>query len=358
MCAPEKRARGARRNRRSQRGLSIIEIMVGVVVALLVGLTAIGGAVSFTASQRQGIGSGGSLLSATNALAVMRDDASAAGLGFFGDARFLCPRLNLGVGANVLHDGAAFTPVRVTPEPRGDRIDVVYATQVTSGANVLLAAASAGDTAQLRSLLPVSSGMAVLLAPATPGDPCLVRSVIAVTASTADTNQIVTFGPAGPFNQANFTTAATFSDRGRVTLLGNLRWSRFRLEGTDLRLERPLGGDPVVLARNVLAFRVQYGLAAAASGSTALETWQAAEGAFAALVPADLPRVRALRIGLVTRSPQPEKPNAAGACEATPVLPELFGQTITADLANWSCYRYRTVVAAVPLRNLVMGMTP
>lgn len=354
MCAPEPRSRG----RRAQRGLSIIEIMVGIVVALLVGLTAIGGAISFTASQRQGIGSGGSLLNAANALAVMRDDASAAGLGFFGDARYLCPRLNLGVDTGVVHDGAEFTPVRVTAEARGDRIDVVYATQVASGANVLLAAPSDGETAQLRSFLPVSSGMAVLLAPATPGDPCLVRSVTAVAASTADTNQTLSFGVTGAHNGAEFATPATFPDRGRVTLLGNLRWSRFRLEGTDLRLERPLGGDPVVLARNVVAFRVQYGLAGAAPGSTALESWQGADGAFAALSPADLPRVRALRIGLVTRSPQPEKPDAAGQCEATPALPELFGETITADVANWTCFRYRSAIAAVPLRNLVMGMTP
>jgi type IV pilus assembly protein PilW len=354
MCALET----TRSRRRAQRGLSIIEIMVGIVVALFVGLAAIGGAVTFTASQRQGIGTGGSLLNAANALAVMRDDASAAGLGFFGDARYLCPRLNLGVGASLVHDGAEFTPVRVTADTRGDRIDVVYATQVASGANVLLAAPSAGDSAQLRSFLPVSSGMAVLLAPATPGDPCLVRSVTAVAASSEDTNQTLSFGAAGPFNQAEFTTPAAYADRGRVTLLGNLRWSRFRLEGTDLRLERPLGGDPVVLARNVLAFRVQYGLAANASGSTALESGQGASGAFAALSPADLPRVRALRIGLVTRSPQPEKPAADGLCQATPELPELFGETITADVEDWSCYRYRTAIAAVPLRNLVMGMTP
>jgi type IV pilus assembly protein PilW len=357
MCDPELRSFRPHA-RRTQRGLSIIEIMVGIVVALLVGLAAIGGAVTFTASQRQGIGTGGSLLSATNALAVMRDDASAAGLGFFGDARFLCPRLNLGVGTSVVHDGTAFTPVRVTAETRGDRIDVVYATQVTSGANVLLAAPSAGDTAQLRSLLPVSSGQVVLLAPPVPGDPCLVRSVTAVAASTDDTPQLLSFGTAGPYNQAEFTAAAAFADRGRVTLLGQLRWSRFRLEGTDLRLERPLGGDPVVLARHVVAFRVQYGLAAAASGSTALEAWQGADGAFAALAPGDLPRVRALRIGLVTRSPQPEKPNAAGECEATTALPELFGQAIAPDVDDWSCFRYRTVIAAVPLRNLVMGMTP
>ena len=187
---------------------------------------------------------------------------------------------------------------------------------------------------------------------------CLVRSVTAVAASTADTNQTLSFGVAGPHNQAEFTTPVEYADRGRVTLLGSLRWSRFRLDGTDLRLERPLGGEPVVLARNVVAFRVQYGLAAAASGSTTLETWQGADGAFASLSPTELPRVRALRLGLVTRSPQPEKPDETGQCEATTALPELFGQTITPDVEDWSCYRYRSAIVAVPLRNLLMGMTP
>ena len=148
----------------------------------------------------------------------------------------------------------------------------------------------------------------------------------------------------------------TYPDRGRVTPLGDLRWSRFRLVGTDLTLERPLGGASVVLARNVIAFRAEYGLADA--GTTALASWQAASGAFATLPPASLPRVRALRIGLVTRSPQREKPNAANACEATTAMPTLFGVAVTADVADWQCWRYRSTQLVVPLRNLVLGMVP
>jgi hypothetical protein len=83
-----------------------------------------------------------------------------------------------------------------------------------------------------------------------------------------------------------------------------------------------------------------------------------ATGGFANLDAATLPRVRALRIGLVTRSPQAEKPNAAGVCEATTAMPALFGEAVTADVTDWRCYRYRTAVAVVPLRNLVMGLAP
>jgi hypothetical protein len=36
----------------------------------------------------------------------------------------------------------------------------------------------------------------------------------------------------------------------------------------------------------------------------------------------------------------------------------LFGAAVPADVADWQCYRYRTVQLVVPLRNLVLGMVP
>jgi len=362
MCADHVRARRARpvpsARGTLRRGLSLLELMVGIVIALLVSLTATSGAMLFTATQRQGIGTGGSIVSAGTALAALRDDVSAAGLGFFGDSQFLCRRLNLSMNTSVLLDGVDFTPVSISTEAAGDRVDVIYATDVSSGANILLSAASTSASAPLRSLLPVSVGQAVLLAPATPGDPCVVRSVTANTAAGVDTPQVVEFAnqTTAKFNRAAFTTNVTYPDRGRVTLMGDLRWSRYRRVGTDLQLERPLGGGAVVLARNVMAFRAEYGLADA--GTTALAAWQPATGGFATLTPANLPRVRALRIGLVTRSTQREKPNAAGNCEATDTMPTLFGTAVTADVTDWQCYRYRSATIVVPLRNLVLGMVP
>jgi type IV pilus assembly protein PilW len=270
-----------------------------------------------------------------------------------------------------VQNGTDFTPVAVTPETAGDRIDVISATQVASGANVLLKTATTGAaTAELRSLLPVSVGQAVLLAPSTTGAPCVVRSVTAVQDSTDLTPQRLSFGASGDnsrFNQASFTTNPTFTandypDIGRVALLGDLRWTRYRLQGTDLRLERPLvTGDPVVLVRNVVAFRAQYGVAAASG--TALESWESATGDFATVGTANVARVRALQVGLVTRSPQAEKPAAGDNtnCTNQPVtasMPSLFGTAATADVTNWRCYRYRTAIVVVPLRNLVVGMTP
>jgi type IV pilus assembly protein PilW len=357
MCGPDVSSR-LRATRRAQRGMSIIELMVGIVVALLVGLAAAGSATVFTASQRQGIGTGGAAVNTSTALAALKNDAAAAGLGFFGDSRFLCNELNLSVGETVLSDGADFSPVRITDDDGQSQVDVVYASQVASGTNVLLNAESDGASAELRSLLPVTVGQAVLLAPAAPGDPCVVRSVTAVAAATIDTRQTLTFANTGLHNQAEFDDNPTYPDRGRVTLLGALQWSRYRLDGTDLVLERPMTEASAVLVRNVIGFRAEYGISAAAAGSTTLTGWQDASDDFVSVDNTTLPRVRALRVGLVTRSPQREKPDSAGNCQASTAKPQLFGNEVEPDVTDWRCYRYRTSVVVVPLRNLVMGLTP
>lgn len=346
---------------RGQRGLSLVELMVGIVVSLLVGLAATISAISFNASQRQGMGAGASAMTANTALATLKNDISAAGLGFFGDSQFLCNRLNLSVGTAVHVDGALFSPVQITAGAAGtsaDQIDVVHATEVAAGTNVLLNAPSNGSAADLRSYLPASVGQQVLLAPDTPSatNPCVVRTVTAVVAANGDDPQRLTFANSGQFNQAAFTTNGSYADKARVTLLGDVSWSRYRLNGTDLRIEQPLRGVSEVLARNVMGLRAEYGITAAAAGSTALDSWVDASGTFASVDASNLPRVRALRIGIVTRSPQPEKPNSSGQCEASAAKPQLFGATVEPDVTDWQCYRYRSAEVVVPMRNLVLGI--
>ena len=345
------------RARQGQRGITMIELMVGLVVSLIIGIAASSSAVMFTASQRQGIGVGGVAVNVNTALAAMKNDAATAGLGFFGDSRYLCGALNLGVGGTAHWDGTPFAPVRITRAGGIDRVDVLQASRVESGANVLLALPSTGATATLKSFLPAAVGDAVLLSPEAAGDPCLVRSVTAVVASTADSPQQLTFAGGGVHNDAVFGTNPTFSDSGGgVTLLGQLRWNRYRMDGTNLILERPLDGATAVLARNVIAFRAQYGASSVVATSKTLATWEDATGTFAALDAATIARVRAVRVGVVVRSPQPEKANSAGVCEASLAKPQLFGVDVEPDVADWRCYRFRSAVLVIPLRNLVLGI--
>jgi hypothetical protein len=145
-----------------------------------------------------------------------------------------------------------------------------------------------------------------------------VRSVTAVAAVHGRHAAGDPSAPAAPTTTGVFATNPTYSDSGGgVTLLGQLRWQRYRLIGTDLLLERPFDGTSAVLARNVMALRAQYGVSSAVLTSKTLENWVDATGAFAALDLNNIPRVRAVRVGVVVRSPQREKPNSAGVCEAS-----------------------------------------
>jgi type IV pilus assembly protein PilW len=328
------------------------------VIAMLVSIAAAGSAMMFTASQRQGVGAGGVGIGASSALAALKNDAALAGLGFFGDSAYLCSKLALSLGATLHSNVADFSPIRITVGDDGDAIDILYGDRIESGANVRLKAASDGTSAQLASLLPATVGQAVLLAPApgSGGDTCLVRSVTAVANSTDETPQTLTFANTGTHNQSEFGTKPAFAEQDRVTLLGQLNWNRYRRDGQTLVLDRPLTGESAVLARNVIALRAQYGVAAVAAGSTTLEEWTDATGDFATLEAADMPRVRALRLGIVTRSPQAEKPNADGNCEASLDKPQLFGTEVEPDVENWQCFRYRVATVVVPMRNLVLGL--
>lgn len=343
-------------SRRDQRGLSLIELMVGIVVSLLVGLAAAGSAMMFTASQRQGMGTGGASINAVTVMNGIKADASLSGLGFFDNSTALCTTLNLSLAGAVVSDGAAFTPLQATRTGNHDRLDLLYATLIEAGTSVLLDSVSDTSSADLRSLLPTAAGQGVLLSPEIPGR-CTVRSVTAVTASTATDPQRLTFADTGTHNTGVFTTPETYSTRARVTMLGTVNWNRYRVDDTGrLLLERPATGASAVLLRDVIAFRVQYGVSAtAAAADTTLTGWVDATGAFATVSAANIDRIRALRIGVLVRSPQREKAEADGSCTATTAEPALFGTTPDAySDASWRCYRYRTSTVIVPLRNYVI----
>lgn len=346
---------------RRQAGASIVELMVGMVVALLVGLAATGSALTFSAAQRQGLAAGGVAVNATSVLAALKDDVAGAGLGFFGGSAYLCSRLNLSHNGTVVTNGSLFSPLQVTRQATADVIDVVYGTRVESGANVRLAGATVGTDALLASYLPVSNQQAVLLSPAagTPGvAPCLVRTITSQVASTATSPQQLVFAAAGQHNGGVFTNLTNFDDEGRVTSVGQLQWSRYQLNGTNLELVRPLDNNrTVVIARDVIAFRIQYGVSTGA-GATALDDWvDPGTAPWVQLDSTNLPRVRAVRIGVIVRSPAKEKPDSSGTCSATETKPSLFDATPeNLSNADWNCYRYRTATVVVPMRNIVMGL--
>lgn len=339
------------------RGISLIELMIGLAIGLMVSLAALSSLRVFSASQRQGAVAAGGVLNAGAALGVLKNDVAAAGLGFFDGRAPLCDRLNLSVGPNAVIDGTDFAPLAIRRVLSQDQLDIFYATDVAAGVPLALLATSDGSRTDTLSTLPTAVDQAVLLAPTNTGL-CTVRSVTAITPATAISAQILSYANTGVHNQAAFTTAGTYPVGARLAQLGTLRWHRYRIVDGNLVLEQPLLGRTAVLARGVVALRVQYGTADV--GNTTLTGWFGpTDEGWNALTSTSIGQLRALRVGLVGRHPQKAKPDpVSGACSASVAKPQLFGAEIEPDVSDWACWRFHTAALVVPLRNVVWGQQP
>ena len=254
--------------RRMQRGMTLIELAVGLVIALLVSLAAAGSAQMFTASQRQSMSTGSATMNVASTLAAVKDDVAGAGLGFFGGNRYLCDTLNLSLNNTVLSNGGAFSPLVVARGASNDTITIVYGDDVAAGANVMLRGDSPGTSAWLRSLLPVSldNGQtpAVLMMHGK-GGLCTVRTVTGFTPPDAVSNtaQQLTFGGDGLHNKFEFAQPPNYTaNEDFVALLGKLNWHTYAVNADgELVMTRVIDGDTAVLSKDVVAFRVQLGVA-------------------------------------------------------------------------------------------------
>ena len=116
----------------------------------------------------------------------------------------------------------------------------------------------------------------------------------------------------------------------------------------------PNGGTFVVIADGIVLMKAEYGTDANSDGVVDSTEWS-----FSA--PASPLQVLAVRMAIVARSAQPEKPNpATGVCATTTISPTWAGGTL--DLSgnrglaasdDWKCYRYKVFQTTVPLRNVI-----
>lgn len=112
-----------------------------------------------------------------------------------------------------------------------------------------------------------------------------------------------------------------------------------------------------VISDGIVLMKAEYGTDANSNGVIDAGEWSQA-------APANVLSVYAVRIAVVARSAQPEKPSVAGgACDTTTVSPpwidsaavplNLSGNVGLAAGDDWKCYRYKTFENTVPLRNVV-----
>jgi type IV pilus assembly protein PilW len=197
---------------------------------------------------------------------------------------------------------------------------------------------------------------------ANPGSaaPCTVISITGVDTSVPGTIRVA-HGGTGAFNPgsaaATFANAVAYPTNATINQAGGLAWTTYRVSAANrLEVVNNLTGEVQLLADNVVGLKVQYGVTNA-PGTTTIADWVDATDAWANPTPAQVAQIRAIRVGILLRNPQQEKPSVLGGdCDVTSAVPAAWPGGPTYDYVatqpDWQCYRYRSMRTTIPLKNL------
>lgn len=346
-----------------QRGMTIVELMVAIVVGMLVVLAAAGTLGFMEASKRTSMGGNSALENGVAVLTLLEHDVKTAGLGFSAPGKIACPTINLYYAGTRRLDNAPFMPVAVTTGSSApDAVTVTYADFTLAAAPSMLFLPMTSPDAEvvLENAGAIAVGGVAVLSNPGSSDPCTVISVTSVDTNPPGTIRIG-HAAGGAFNPPS--AASTFSNpvaypmRASINRADGLVWTTYRVSPANrLEIVNNLTGEVQLLADNTVGLKIQYGVTAA-PGTTTITDWVDATGAWATPTPAQVAQIRAVRVGILLRNPQKEKPTTlGGSCDATTVVPAAWpggpAYDYIATQPDWQCYRYRSMRTTIPLKNL------
>lgn len=367
------------RNHRFQGGLSLVELLIGLVIGLVATLAISNLFSGFEARKRMITGGADAQSSGVLAMYYMQRDAQNAGYGLplynsSDPSPLLCP-----INTSINQAGVVInlSPVIIVDGGTGnDIVRIRYGNPASGGASLRATGTMTAPTLDGR-LIGCQENDVVLFHQ-TPANPnCSMGRLQSLRADRTINNL------------SELNTPPTASP---VTILNGADWVRFSCLGAWNQYEYSLnaameltrtGGTPgtapfpdstaVPVASDIVALQAQYGIATtvdptvtsitAAGFLNRVDQWVDATGTFGpgiALI--DRNRIRAIRIAVVARDGNMQKTTVSQACngaatgvsrvciwqaDATPANVDL------SSLPNWQRYRYRTFEATIPLRNII-----
>jgi type IV pilus assembly protein PilW len=203
----------------------------------------------------------------------------------------------------------------------------------------------------------ITTGDVVLLAQA--GQPCtLAEATNTPTNGTPGNQNTVKHASGGARGRYNpfgglgpaYGTSAVLMDLGAAPSVNT-----YYIRNNTLLVDQLVTGQLAQpIAANLVQLKALYGKDTNADGI--VDTWDTV----APVTAADWTNVLAIRLALVARSAQPEKPSTVnGPCTTTTAFPTVTwddGTTTQLDLSangGWQCYRYRVFHMTASLRNLI-----
>lgn len=344
------------RQRRSEGGFSMVELMIGMTIGLIAVVIIIQVISVFSAQRRTTSGTADAQSNGGIALFSIQRDAQMAGFGLIPltNPALSCTTVTYGgtgvtgIAPIVITDGTASTGVSAS-----DTITIRYGSGQTGGV-VSQITAMVGNAATVGSNLGCAVGDATLVSS---GASCAVSTATAVSASGVSPIS-VTLGDTtlagsganlaclGTWNEVTYAANATTGDLDRTS----------RVNGTATTAPSVVG---------IVNVQAQYGISASAS-SNQITGWVDATGTWAAPSVADRNRIKAIRVAVIARNAQQEAGNVTTACSSTTAASptglcawegSAASPAPTVDLsqgdANWAKYRYRVFETIIPMRNVI-----
>lgn len=362
-----------------QRGVSLVELLVGLVIGLVATLAISNLFSNFEARKRVIAGGADAQSNGVLALYYIQRDAQNAGFGLplynSSDASPLrCP-LDTSINQNgVLIN---LSPVVIVDGGTGsDTLRIRYGNPASGGASVR---ATGNMTApSLDGRLIGCQENDVVLFHQTPSNPSCSMARVQRLNPDRTINTLTELNTAPT---ANPVTNLNGSEWVRFSCLG--AWNQYQYSvSAGFELNRT-GGTPgtlpfpnsaqVPVASEIVALQAQYGVAttpdpSATSSSGAgflnrVDQWVDATGTYGpGMALLDRNRIRAIRVAVVARDGNLQQQAVSQACNGTqPNLSRICiwradatpGNVDLTALPDWQRYRYRTFEATIPLRNIL-----
>ena len=382
-----------------QRGFSLVELMVSIVVGLLALMFATRLVVSSEQNKQTLLGGSDAMQNGMLALFSISDDATKAGWGlndplvtgcntvFFDSSGFAL--------APALRGGAGITPLAAAViESNGadpDRLTLYSGSSISGTGTLRLIQNYAGEANISVDRVPYgfALGAVILVAPEVAGAAnCALAQIAAdprLLPEPPSTQQLNIAAGAGINARYNAGALGVAYSNGLARLFNlgpgaSLSFHSWSIEGGFLQLRATdlLGASAsaATVLDNVVSLKAQYGFdtrigaAFAPASGVQLGAWSGAmidaDGDGIVGGAGDYQRVVALRIAIVARSKHPERADAGGVCRASVTAPVVFVReepfgvaaqpvqihvATAGDALDWKCYRYRVFETIVSLRN-------
>lgn len=354
------------RIRHSNIGFSLVEIMVGMVVGLL-GIIVIYQVFAVSEGYKRTTTSGGDAQqNGALGLYTIERDLRMAGYGINNTSVLGCTVLaynanrvptnfNFTMAPVVIAQGADNNAITGDGGVNTDTITVTY-----GNSNGMMAPAAITQTMpspaavfKVDNRYGFTVGDLVIAAEpgAVPPKNCTLAQIDNLPGTPGQTDNVihnpsVSYNPAGGLGVTYDANLSKLFDVGAVPV-NNV----YSVQNGQLMLQPFITANPATpIVDGIVQLQAQYGRDTNADGI--VDIWDAntppANGATWA-------QILAVRLALVARSSQPEKPDpTTGVCNTTTVAPTWAGGTLNLSSdPNWRCYRYKVFQTTVPLRNMI-----